>query len=151
MMGTVLIKCNWKQYHFVICIDQIYVPVKDTNMEWYLMVVNLEKQSVYHLDSNFRGGTNIRHRDNISQMVWKISTIYALLYIKKVIFIKDSFIAYSVIFMWLPTDGFPIWQCKVLEEIMVKHWDKVDFTYKPVGMRFWDILDPSGLQTRGFR
>jgi Ulp1 family protease len=33
---------------------QIYVPIEDTNGHWYLMVVSMDTQKIYHLDSHFK-------------------------------------------------------------------------------------------------
>ncbi|KAJ1423164.1 Ulp1 protease family, C-terminal catalytic domain [Sesbania bispinosa] len=49
-------------------VKYIYVPIKENNEHWYLMVVSMEQEIVYHLDSNPQVARLKERRDNITRV-----------------------------------------------------------------------------------
>ncbi|KAJ1404244.1 Ulp1 protease family, C-terminal catalytic domain [Sesbania bispinosa] len=50
------------------CLKYIYVPIKEDNGHIYLMVVSLEEQTIYHMDSNPEQGHLNDRRENIQKL-----------------------------------------------------------------------------------
>ncbi|KAJ1400732.1 Ulp1 protease family, C-terminal catalytic domain [Sesbania bispinosa] len=50
------------------CLKYIYVPIKEDNGHVYLMVVSLEEQTIYHLDSSPDGAHMKDRRNNIKKL-----------------------------------------------------------------------------------
>ncbi|KAJ1378730.1 Ulp1 protease family, C-terminal catalytic domain [Sesbania bispinosa] len=117
------------------CLKYIYVPIKEDNGHVYLMVVSMEEQTIYHMDSSPDGARMKDRRDNIKKpseilVYLMVSEWFSISYVNS----PNNIDVWDIKGITPPqagSHGLCLAHCSNDSALWVLQWMAMDFAFQP--------------------